>query len=87
MTANGTTYTPTVVTIKSTNVAFVTIPAGSYSVSAVYGASGKQTQTIDFRALGDKVYGDPPFTVVATATSGLTVTFTAGGACGISNTW
>ncbi len=48
------------------------------SVALSFG-SGKQTQTIDFRALGDKVYGDPPFTVVATATSGLTVTFTAGG--------
>ncbi len=35
----------------------------------------KDPQTIDFPALPDKVYGDPDFELVATATSGLTVTF------------
>jgi hypothetical protein len=39
-------------------------------------------QTITFNPLPDKTYGDPPFTVAATATSGLVVTFTvSGGAC------
>ncbi len=34
-------------------------------------------QTISFGALGDKTYGDSPFTVSATATSGLTVSFSS----------
>ncbi len=38
-------------------------------------------QTITFGALVDKTYGDAPFTVTATASSGLTVTFSASGAC------
>jgi len=41
----------------------------------------KANQTIAFAALPDKVVGDPPFTVVATATSGLPVTFTVSGTC------
>ena len=41
----------------------------------------KANQTIAFDALPNKTYGDPPFTVVATATSGLPVTFTVSGAC------
>ena len=41
----------------------------------------KASQTITFNALPNKTYGDPPFTVVATATSGLAVTFTVSGAC------
>ena len=46
----------------------------------------KANQTITFAALPDKTYGDPPFTVVATATSGLPVTFTVSGACTNSGT-
>jgi hypothetical protein len=38
-------------------------------------------QTISFGLLANKTYGDPPFTITATASSGLTVTFTAGGPC------
>ncbi len=38
-------------------------------------------QTITFDPLPNKQVSDPPFTVVATATSGLTVTFTASGQC------
>jgi hypothetical protein len=41
----------------------------------------KADQTITFDSLSDKTYGDPPFTVVATATSSLPVTFTVSGAC------
>ena len=33
-----------------------------------------QSQSITFGTLANKTYGDPPFTVSATATSGLTVT-------------
>ena len=41
----------------------------------------KGNQTIAFAALPGKMYGNPPFTVVATATSSLPVTFTVSGAC------
>jgi uncharacterized protein YjbI with pentapeptide repeats len=42
------------------------------------------TQTITFGALAGKTYGDPPFAVSATASSGLPVTFTVTGSCSIS---
>ncbi|MBI2764162.1 MAG: S8 family serine peptidase, partial [Chloroflexi bacterium] len=56
--------------------------------------TAKQAQTITFAALGGKTYGDAPFTVSATASSGLPVTFststtsvcTAGGANGATIT-
>ena len=41
-------------------------------------------QTITFAALGNKTWGDPDFTVSATASSGLTVSFSAGGTCTVS---
>jgi len=46
----------------------------------------KANQTIDFAALPNKVLADPPFTVVATATSSLPVTFTVSGSCTNSGT-
>jgi hypothetical protein len=45
---------------------------------------GKQDQTITFGLLANKTVGDPDFDVSATASSGLPVTFTAGGNCSIS---
>jgi hypothetical protein len=49
---------------------------------------GKGNQTITFNALGNKVYGDPPFGVSASATSGLTVVFSSDtpGVCTVSGT-
>jgi hypothetical protein len=44
----------------------------------------KAAQTITFNPLPDKIIGDPPFTVVATATSGLLITFTASGDCNVA---
>jgi hypothetical protein len=44
----------------------------------------KAGQTITFGALASKTYGDPPFAVSATASSGLTVTFAASGSCTVS---
>jgi PASTA domain len=41
-------------------------------------------QSIAFASLADKTYGDPGFTVSATATSGLTVSFAASGSCTVS---
>ena len=46
----------------------------------------KASQTITFGALGGKTWGDAPFSVSATASSGLPVTFTAGGNCTIAST-
>src|SRR2546425_212902 len=44
----------------------------------------KASQTISFAALSDKTFGDPDFTVSATASSGLSVSFGALGNCMIS---
>jgi hypothetical protein len=44
----------------------------------------KANQTISFGALADKTYGDPDFTVSATASSGLSVSFARSGNCTIS---
>jgi hypothetical protein len=44
----------------------------------------KANQTITFGALAGKNYGDPDFNVSATASSSLTVSFTASGQCTIS---
>jgi len=43
-------------------------------------------QTITFVALADKTYGDDDFTVSATSSAGLEVSFTASGACTITGT-
>ena len=43
-------------------------------------------QTIDFGPLGAKTYGDPDFTVAASATSGLVVSFAADGDCTVTGT-
>jgi hypothetical protein len=44
------------------------------------------SQTISFGPLAGKTYGDPPFTVSATASSGLPVGFTTSGTCTIAGT-
>jgi hypothetical protein len=46
----------------------------------------KASQTITFGALSGKTYGDPDFALVATASSGLDVSFSATGACSVSAT-
>jgi hypothetical protein len=43
-------------------------------------------QQIDFAPLADRIYGEPDFTIAATATSGLPVSFSASGACSVSGT-
>jgi hypothetical protein len=67
--------------------------AGTYPVAAVitdpnYQGSANDNliierapQTITFGDLGDKTFGDAPFTVAATSSSGLPVLFTASGQC------
>jgi hypothetical protein len=44
----------------------------------------KADQTITFAALPDKTYGDPDFKVSATASSGLSVSFSASGNCTVT---
>ena len=44
----------------------------------------KSSQTITFAALGGKNFGDPDFTVSATASSSLAVTFAASGNCSVT---
>jgi hypothetical protein len=44
----------------------------------------KADQTLTFGALASKTYGDADFTVSATASSGLTATFAAGGTCTVT---
>ena len=44
----------------------------------------KANQTISFGALPSKRFGDPPFTISASASSGLPVSFTASGGCTLS---
>jgi hypothetical protein len=46
----------------------------------------KASQTITFGGLSDRTVGDPDFTVGATASSGLTVSFAASGQCTVSGT-
>jgi hypothetical protein len=43
-------------------------------------------QTITFKKLGAKKLGSPDFTVAATASSGLTVSFAASGSCTVTGT-
>lgn len=46
----------------------------------------QEAQTITFAALAGRAFGDQDFTVAATASSGLPVSFTAAGACTVSGT-
>ena len=46
----------------------------------------KQNQTISFAPLSNKTVGDSPFSVGASASSGLPVTFTASGTCSVNGT-
>ncbi len=56
---------------------------GIISISPVF---GKLDQTITFGALADKTYGDAPFAVSATASSGRPVSFSASDSCTVSGT-
>ena len=84
------------------NVSLSGIGAGTYpsGVGASFAGDGsyasssgtnsltvaKANQTITFGALAAKTYGDPSFTVSATASSGLVVSFSASGNCTIATT-
>ena len=77
------------------------VPAGSYNFNVqasgtgpdpigvgtlTVGAAGPVAQTITFGPLANKAFGDPNFNVSATASSGLAVSFAAGGNCTVVGT-
>ncbi|MVT07879.1 MBG domain-containing protein [Chitinophaga tropicalis] len=80
---SGTAALSTTATVNSTPGTYpITVGAGSltaanYSFSFVDGTLtiGQASQTITFPALTNKTYGDAPFTLSATSTSGLPVTY------------
>ena len=49
-------------------------------------ANSQSGATIEFAALASKTYGDPDFTVSASASTGLPVSFTASGNCTVTGT-
>jgi hypothetical protein len=78
---SGSTFgvTTTAVTCEATDKAG-NIASTSFTVTVE-----KVNQTIDFEKLGNKTYGDATFTVSATATSGLPVSFAASGECSVAS--
>ncbi len=87
---NSTVYGPS--NTAPTNAGDYTASA-SYAGDSNYNASSdskdysiaKASQTITFGALADKTYGDADFTISATASSGLPVSFGAMGSCTVSD--
>jgi hypothetical protein len=73
----GTTYSYTVKAVDAVG----NVSAASATATAT---TAKLNQTITFGALADKRYGNADFNVSATASSGLTVSFTASGNCTVS---
>jgi len=81
--AGSFTYTPSIGTVLTTgtqtlSVGFTPTDAANYNAMASMTVSltvGQTSQTITFGALAGKTYGDAAFTVSATASSGLSPTF------------
>ena len=71
--------------VPSAAVAGGSTDLSNYSISYVNGTLtvNKADQTISFSSLADRTYGDPDGDLSATASSGLTVSFGASGACSI----
>ena len=76
-------------TVTAAELASLGLGAGSHTITLrvtdTFGVSGTATttltirapQTIDFTPIGNHTFGDAPFTISATASSGLPVTFTS----------
>lgn len=60
------------------------VPHDAYFDNIVVRVANLASQTITFGPLGDRTFGDPPFTISASASSGLPVSFTATGNCSVS---
>ena len=84
----GATPVGTVVTVRASqggNANYAAAPTVDQSFSIA-----KQNQTISFAAIGNKTLGDADFPISAAASSGLTVSFTAGGSATLTQvggTW
>lgn len=66
-------------------------PAAAGNFNSVAGTTvlisvGGTSQTINFASPGDRTFGDPPFELSATATSGLPVSFSVVGTCSVTGT-
>jgi hypothetical protein len=79
-------------TLTTTGVGTCSVTANQSGDDSYYPAApvtrsfaiGKANQTIQFAALTNRTYGDPPFNISARASSGLPVDFSATGVCSIS---
>ena len=83
------TTTGTATGAQSCIIAATLAPGGGYVGAGPISRSfhiTKGNQVITFASLPTRTYGDPPFTVAASASSGLAVTFTASGKCSIVGT-
>jgi hypothetical protein len=69
--------------VPEPNTDFMAVAAGRYHSLGLQ-ATVPNNQTINFGPVADKTFGDADFTVSATATSGLPVTFTASGDCTVT---
>jgi hypothetical protein len=66
-------------TLQDSNIKRLYINAARWVSGSAAGSA--QPQTITFDVLANKVYGQPPFSINAVASSGLPVSFTASGDC------
>ena len=71
-------------TARGTGSHSLTASAASLTPASQTQTIAKTNQTITFGALANKAYGNPDFTVSATASSGLAVTFAASGNCTVT---
>lgn len=69
---------------SATGVTLTDALPSTVSFVSINATGGQTDQTITFLPLPGKTFGDPPFTVNATATSGLPVSFVASGDCSIA---
>jgi hypothetical protein len=84
-------FEPTSGSLVSTGVTGTVDPGGVTATfngvmnfSVFVALRAKTSQTITFGPLADRTFGDPPFTVSATASSGLPVSFGAAGSCTVA---
>ncbi|MBI4265749.1 MAG: Ig-like domain repeat protein, partial [Acidobacteria bacterium] len=71
--------------IGTTELTCTATDAAANSASATFDVTvTKLSQTIAFGALADRTYGDADFTIGATGSSGLPVSFTAAGSCTVT---
>jgi len=83
---------------NATSEAISSLSVGEHVITAIYGGNvnfsastgsgniviDKADQSITFGDLADRTYGDAPFAVSATASSGLPVSFSSSGDCAVS---